>query len=238
MKKLHQSKILNNLDQFKKAKTIDGLMRQSLEMFLYWKIIEYVKPHSILEIGTFAGQTLGLMIEASGKTNGIYTSVDLNFNLLTNFKLLFDDVNIEYIETNSINLTLDREYDVVHIDGNHSYEYVRNDLEKVIPHLHNDSILILDDYNFPGVDRAIDEFLSGKTNFVPFMQGHQATFFHHQNNDLNYFLDEYIYNNDINDFIQLDNINYKGFDVLKGNLLNVFVKHHDLFLKTLQLYNI
>lgn len=238
MKKLYQSKILNNLDQFRLANTGNGLMRQNLDMFLYWKITEYVKPNSILEIGTFAGQTLGLMIEASGKTNGMYTSVDLSFDKIKNFKLLFNDVDVEYIETSSTNLNLNEKYDVIHIDGNHEYAYVSNDLEKITPCLHNNSILILDDYWLPGVDQAIDEFMLGTTNFVPFMQGCQAIFFHHHSHDLNYFLDEYIYQNNVNDFIELDNDDYKGYTVLKGNLLNLFVKHHQLFLEALELYDI
>lgn len=238
MKKLHQSKVLNNLDQFRLSNIGNGLMRQNLDMFLFWKIIEYVKPNSILEIGTFAGQTLGLMIEASGKTDGIYTSVDLTFDKMEYFKLVFDHVDVEYIKANSKNLNLTQKYDVIHIDGNHQYEYVKNDFDKITPCLYNNSILILDDYGLPDVDKAIDEFMLGPTNFVPFMQGHQATFFHHSSHDLNYFLDEYIFQNNINDFIELDNIDYKGHTVLKGNLPNLFVKHHHLFLEALKLYDI
>lgn len=245
MKKLYQSKILNNLDKFMFANTETGLMRQNLDMFLYWKINEYIKADNILEIGTFAGQTLGLMIEASGKTDGIYTSVDLSFDNLSNLESMFSNMTIDCIKTDSVNLNLIEQYgypvlyDIVHIDGNHSYEYVINDIKKIIPHLHKNSILIFDDYYLSGVNNAIDDFLSNNDiGFVPFMQGDQSIFFHHCNNDLEYFLDEYIYKNDVNDFMYLENTRYKKYVVLKGQLLNVFNKHHDLFLQTLKIYNI
>jgi predicted O-methyltransferase YrrM len=236
--KMYRSAVLNNLDQFKFAKTPSQLMRLPLEMFLFWKIVEYTKPDSVLEIGTFAGQTLGLMIEASGKTAETYTSVDVCFDHMTNFKSLFSDITVEYIETDSMELNLTKKYDLIHIDGDHRYEFVSNDIKKIIPCLHNNSILIFDDYNLPGVDQAIDEFLLSNTGFVPFMHGHQSMFFHHYTQSLDFFLDEYIYKNSVNDFIDLSNADYKGHTVLKGNLPNVFVKHHHLFLETLKLYDI
>jgi len=238
MKKMYQSIVLNNLEQFKLENPERKLMRQNLEMFLYWKIIEYIRPKNILEIGTYAGQTLGLMIEAAECTDGIYTSVDIDFDHISTFKSLFDDVIVDFLEVDSSLLNFETKYDIIHIDGDHTYKQVSNDFNKVIPCLHNDSILIVDDYTWPDVDRAIDDFLSSNLDFVPFMQGHQTTFFHHKSQDLNYFLDEYIYINNVNDFIELNNTNYKGHVVLKGNLLNIFVKHHHLFLQALKLYNI
>jgi predicted O-methyltransferase YrrM len=238
MKKMHQSIVLNNLEQFKLEHPDQKLMRQNLEMFLYWKIIEYIKPNSILEIGVYAGQTLGLMIEASGFTNGIYTGVDVDFNHLSTFKLLFNDVNVEFLEIPSNQLNLGAKYDIIHIDGDHTYQGVSNDISKVIPYLHSNSILIVDDYVLPEVDQAIDDLLTSKIGLIPFMQGHQTTFFCKESNNLSYFLDDYIYKNSVNDFINLNNIDYKGYTVLKGNLFNIFVKHHHLFLQALKLYNI
>lgn len=238
MQKLHQSLVLNNLDQFKLGGADCELMRDDLEMLLYWKIIEYIKPDSILEIGTYAGQTLGLMIEASGRTDGTYTSVDVNIDRLLTFKTLFKNLNIEYLTIDSKELNLNKKYDVIHIDGDHSYEYAANDLEKVSPCLHNNSILIIDDYKLPGVDRAIDDLLGGDMQFIPFMQGHQATFFHHQYRDLNYFLDNYICSNSIDEFIKFNNVNYKGYTVLKVDMPIIFAKHHHLFLQALKMYDV
>jgi SAM-dependent methyltransferase len=238
MQKLHQSTVLNNLDQFKLGAADCELMRDDLEMLLYWKIVKYTRPNSILEIGTYAGQTLGLMIEASGSIDGTYTSVDINVSRLSAFKTLFKNLNVEYLNIDSKELNLNRKYDVIHIDGDHSYEYAANDIEKVSSCLHNNSILIIDDYQLPGVDQAIDELLSGELQFIPFMQGHQATFFHHQYQDLNYFLDNYICSNGINEFIEFRNVNYKGHTVLKVDMPVIFAKHHHLFLQALKLYDV
>lgn len=64
----------------------------------------------------------------------------------------------------------DRAWDTVpdkirfaHVDGDHSYEGVREDLERVIPRLSNGAVVALDDYHDRmwdwGVKRAVNELL-------------------------------------------------------------------------------
>jgi predicted O-methyltransferase YrrM len=52
--------------------------------------------------------------------------------------------------------------DLVIIDGNHDYEYVKNDIQTWLPKLKSKGILVGDDYHphddsFPGVKRAVHE---------------------------------------------------------------------------------
>ena len=55
--------------------------------------------------------------------------------------------------------------DYVFLDGGHSYETVKNDLNNCKIVINNDGIVLCDDYNLsyaPGVKKAIDEFSSNK----------------------------------------------------------------------------
>jgi predicted O-methyltransferase YrrM len=52
--------------------------------------------------------------------------------------------------------------DLIFIDGNHSYEYVKSDLERFYPKLRTNGVMAIHDYqhpNFPGVKKAVDEFV-------------------------------------------------------------------------------
>jgi predicted O-methyltransferase YrrM len=62
---------------------------------------------------------------------------------------------------------LNKKFDVIFIDGNHSYEYVKNDTEKVFKHLvKEDSIVIWHDYAFtPEIIRP--EVLCGILDGIP-----------------------------------------------------------------------
>ena len=56
-----------------------GLMRQSTGMYLMWKVCEYFQPNLLLEIGFSAGQTFGLLIEATptdAKANGQIAAIN------------------------------------------------------------------------------------------------------------------------------------------------------------------
>ena len=52
--------------------------------------------------------------------------------------------------------------DYVFLDGGHTYETVKKDLEYSLPVINNDGTILCDDYNLsyaPGVKKAIDEFV-------------------------------------------------------------------------------
>jgi predicted O-methyltransferase YrrM len=60
--------------------------------------------------------------------------------------------NITHLEGNSLTFdfaTLGQPFDLIFIDGNHHYEYVKNDTEKVFAHLvHDKSIVVWHDYAY------------------------------------------------------------------------------------------
>ena len=56
-------------------------------------------------------------------------------------------------------------FDYVFLDGGHSYNTVKNDLENLIPVINNNGTILCDDYDLsyaPGVKKAIDEYILNK----------------------------------------------------------------------------
>lgn len=59
-------------------------------------------------------------------------------------------------------LELVGEYRIFHIDGDHTHEMVKNDIEKVIYNMHEDGIMIIDDFfhpEFPGCTEVAFEYM-------------------------------------------------------------------------------
>ena len=236
--KFYQSQVLDNLNHFRVASTPTGLMRERVDMFLLWKTIEYFQPKNLLEIGVFAGQSTGLMLESSGPDADI-TAVDIIFNQKHVFEKIFPNNNINFIEIDSRQLQLDphSKYDFILIDGKHNYEYVLNDFHKCFPCVTETTIICMDDYYLPGVECVIREELSGQHNFVPFMVGDQSMFFHHISHSADDFLDQWIQDRSKN-FIHFKNIEMFGFLLLQAKLPNIFVDHPDIFRQSLDFYKL
>ena len=236
--KLYQSQVLASLDDFRVANTPTKLMRERIDMFLLWKTVEYFHPTTLLEIGFFAGQSTGIITESAGPDSTL-TSVDIDFSLRHIFENIFLNHNINFIETDSLQLELDsnKKYDFISIDGNHDYNYVLNDFVKCLPCMHKDTILYMDDYHLPGVEQVICEELLGKHEFVPFMVGDQAMFFHHIGHSADEFLDEWIQDKSKN-FIHFENTEMFGALLLRARLPNIFVEHPTFFTQALEFYKL
>jgi len=239
--KLHQSRVLSQMPKFAIAHTESGLMRLANDNFLIWKICEYFQPKSILEIGFFAGQTFGLILEAAPHCQKL-VSVDIDYVHRPIFQQVFQDEpriqQIEFIETDSKNLKLEGTFDFIHIDGDHSYEYALNDLNKSLTWAHEDTILCMDDYSTTaGVMQVVKEELLGKNDFVPFLSGDQEMFFHHRSHSADHFLDQWIQESARN-FIYFSNYNFHGFTVLRAQTPKIFEENSSMFYQALQFYNL
>lgn len=227
--KLYQSTALNKLNEF--VRVTKETMRPNIDVFLMWKTIEYFNPATILEIGLYAGQTLSILSEASGSTTTI-DGVDININ-----NLIFDSGKTTLNETDSMELTLLKVYDFVHIDGNHKYEFVSHDVQNVLNHVHTNSIICLDDYNELGPKQAINEQLLGQNDWVPFLKGYQNMWFHHVSHSADEFLDNWLQEKSKN-FIWYENEDYFKKLVLSAKMPHVFEDSVKLFLNTLEFYNL
>ena len=59
----------------------------------------------------------------------------------------------------------DNSFDFIYIDGNHTYEWVKQDIEKSLPKLKRYSFIAGHDYNWPEVRKAVNSTI-GDVDFV------------------------------------------------------------------------
>lgn len=242
--KLHLSTVINNISTFENSRTINGqnfLSRDCTGIYLYWKVCEYFKPKSVLEIGFLQGLSFGLFFESTDDDT-LYVSVEYNYRAKHTFDQLFKNhpklTNIKFIEINSMDLDLTEKFDFMHVDGNHTYEYALNDIQKCLQMAHNNSIICVDDIGIPDVEKAIQEQLLGQNGFVPFLMGDREIFFHHESHNAEDFLDNWIHNDESINIITYFNYNYHGITLLRAHTPRFFDNHKDVFLQQLQLYNL
>jgi hypothetical protein len=74
-------------------------------------------------------------------------------------------------------------FDLIYIDGNHLYDFVKKDISNSLDHIDDHGIIILDDYKFQGwwndgVTRAIDYFVKAKK--IKILNSHNFFNYHHQ----------------------------------------------------------
>lgn len=106
------------------------------------------RGESVMNVADYAEQcyTLNLSKEELLKGGQNETYADQHGFLSKNKK------NILHLDGNSLSFDfskLDQKFDLVFIDGNHRYEYVKNDTEKIFKHLlHENSIVVWHDYGY------------------------------------------------------------------------------------------
>ena len=129
-----------------------------------------LKPKNVIEIGTFRGETSDLMarnlVDADiytldlppEFTNHLYRPDDDDLDVL---KLRNPDSYIQpsyatnsrihqiYGDSASFDFTnFNKTFDLAFVDGAHSYDYVKNDTEKLLPLMNKGGWIIWDDYCF------------------------------------------------------------------------------------------
>jgi hypothetical protein len=164
-------------------------------MYIYDNFIKNKNINKIVEIGVYNGCFLLPITYMNNNilSYGIdpYKSYiqndieDINIKnkaniLTTNFTLfndiyyrLIDNINkfnlnikiIRDLSENVVNMFENDSIDILHIDGNHDYDYVLKDLllynEKIV---HN-GIIIIDNINWKCIKNALDTFLNSVNNF-------------------------------------------------------------------------
>lgn len=246
MKKLYKSKVLENLYRFPiteeglaRYPNGKGLIRNPGDMFLLWKVVNYFNPKSLLEIGFYGGQSMGLCLEAGDFERIV--SVDIDYKRNRVFNELFSDTSIEFRTQDSKTLVFDKDekFDLIIIDGDHSYEAVNADFLNTFNLLHNNSILYMDEYSLcPGVAQTVEENLLGQRNWVPFLAGPQGMFFHHVSHSAADFLD-YELQDSADKFLQFTNdTNWNGFNVLFCESPLVYTDNIHLMIDVLKFYDI
>lgn len=140
---------------------------------------------NILEIGTAAAQNASYILNNIDDRDFNLITVDpylkyddFSFDVKNNIKTLngleikakkalINHINngrctmIKKLSDSYANEILDQSFDLVFIDGNHSYEYVKNDIKNLYPKVKKGGLLTGHDYNeqWPGVMKAVNEYV-------------------------------------------------------------------------------
>lgn len=152
---------------------------------MYYQAIAAIKDdrkHVFVEIGSWQGRSACLMaslIKASGKNVDFYCvdpwddggpdlwETTYYKELKEPLRVLFDRHTAPYadiikpIQSFSVEAAdqfVDRSIDFIMIDGDHTYEGVHADIEAYLPKMRPGSIMSGDDYYWPGVTKAANEF--------------------------------------------------------------------------------
>lgn len=141
-----------------KRRKIAQIVRHSLSRKKYaqllYKMVNYFQCKTILELGTSLGISTTYMAKANAKAK-VY-SIEGCANIAAQAEKTFQILNVKNIEL--FNMPFDKglqqvfgicsSYDFIFIDGNHRYEATLSYFEQCLKHIHNDSVLVLDDIHW------------------------------------------------------------------------------------------
>ena len=136
-------------------RTVRNIARNSLQTpgycRLLWRLIQHFKPQNILELGTSLGLTTSYM--ALAMPHGRVFSIEGCPQTAAKAKELWESMSISNISLFSGSfgdtlqgvLTHMQKIDFVYIDGGHNYTGVMHIFGEILPYLHRESVLVIDD---------------------------------------------------------------------------------------------
>lgn len=105
--------------------------------------------------------------------------------VVKNFENEIKDNRVEIFRDTSDNFFLSNKikFDLIYIDGNHLYEYVKRDISNSLKYLNINGIIVLDDYLVKGwwqdgVTKAVNDFKNN--NKIKILEKHSLFNFHNQ----------------------------------------------------------
>lgn len=155
--------------------------------FGYGKFYEEVIANAsdgdkILELGSYMGRSTAYLLELANKSGK-----NLNIIAVDHFKGSAEHQKIDYFPVFKSNmdqlefpypytvLTLDSvevaatfedlSLDVIMIDASHDYDNVKRDIQAWLPKLKEGGVFAGDDYDWPGVSKAVNELIHNPTIF-------------------------------------------------------------------------
>ena len=155
------------------------------------------KKLNILELGSYEGLSTVFFLTMLKHSN-IYCVdpfVDFEENKDKDFNKVYENFkyNTQKFE-NRIRLSkstsdnffekgIKEKFDLIYIDGNHLYDFVKKDISNSLNFINKEGIIVLDDYKLKGwwndgVTRAIDYFI--KTKKIKILEQHNLINYHHQ----------------------------------------------------------
>ena len=128
-----------------------------------WEEAEKVEG-TILEIGGYAGISTVIMALASPKSKVVVIDPflkDIPSNIYPEFLEHIKGLNIKHIREKSEDALWTKKVDLIHVDGDHRFRVVQNDIERYTRYLKKGAHMLIHDYaNDPelfGVNKAVNE---------------------------------------------------------------------------------
>ena len=126
------------------------------------------KGKNIFEIGTYRGRTTHNLALNANKVVTFDLGENTSDDGYNNYKVgeIYKNnnhTNVTQLIGNSLKFDFSpyyNQFDVVFLDGGHSYEAAKNDFEISLKLLKDEGCIIIDDPSWPGVNKAITEFQS------------------------------------------------------------------------------
>ena len=125
-------------------------------------------PYSYLEVGSASGGFIRAIHERVpfGSAIMIDNGAYMEEHQLDNISAFKDKVSRHILDSHSPQakaVLADKKFDVIFVDGDHSYEGVKLDIDMVLPHAHPATFIIFHDIqcsHVPGVQKAYEEALA------------------------------------------------------------------------------
>jgi predicted O-methyltransferase YrrM len=136
-------------------------------IFLY-SVIYSKKPMRVLEIGRDVGtSTLAICGALTDNNKGHLYSVDI-VNILPDAvaEIVSEKLTILTMSSKYLLDTFDDRFDIIFIDGDHSYQMVKSDLQQSLELASNDAIILCHDADLIDVQLAINELCTRLPNTV------------------------------------------------------------------------
>ena len=141
----------------------------------------HIQPRSIFEVGVAAGYSIAAMIKGAENSVKYATLVDMHHDVWrTYYKLhqYFPDVWFDIFQYDTQTPNWEdvqlRTYDIIHIDGNHTYNGALNDLNHFGIHLNPSGLIVVDDAKDPNILRACNEFKEAHNLDSRFIDNHNG----------------------------------------------------------------
>lgn len=178
------SSLLNKVSQRKISDIAGTALSKPFQCRFMHRLVSYMAPENILELGSSLGISTAYL--ASGNFSSKLTTVEgdpaiasiaqntFKGLMLENIHLVISDFD-SYFES----LRDTERFDLIFLDGHHTYKAVIENMGKILPHIHPGSILIIDDIywskdmtrawdelrNYPAVTQSVDAFAFGMLFF-------------------------------------------------------------------------
>jgi predicted O-methyltransferase YrrM len=153
------------------------------------ELVQALAPADVLEIGSYFGVTSRLIAEAIARAgSGSLTTIDpfggdrlpgimsawpTALQAVTTFRAEFSMQYFASLEVQHAPLVRDARFNLVFVDGHHSYEYALFDIQSAAINLRPEGVIVADNVELDGVSNAVSDFLQRMTHWRLYRQAGQ-----------------------------------------------------------------